>query len=439
MHAEALSFGELLSKHLRRGKRAGGNSSRAWRNADFADKIGVSERTLRNWINGKTCPVTLEAIERELFASNLADEPARLELRDAFAVARRRASALPAELLVPPDRCFGRSAEAAALTAALVGSSATTLAILGSPGIGKTTLTRYVATSSAVVERFGERRWFVELETAVDAAALRTAIQLAVSLDPAFDNFPRALALLGKSPGLLMLDNLEVPWERDMEAVQDCLRQVAAVPNIKLLVSLRGNVAPTGPAFMYQQVLSPIKCNEAQRLFLDIARNISPRDPVLRHLLCDLGGLPLAIELMATRAAPYNSLDDIWAEWGRHGIAMATHPDLQGGRLTSVMHSIDLSVQSPRLRAPGRRLFRLLGQWPGGLAHVDAAALLRDHATEAIRQLLAIGLAFSCGEGRINLLPPMRQFALSMLPTSEIMQFFHLSDIHLPDFKLYPK
>ena len=326
---------------------------------------------------------------------------------------------LPAESLVPPDRWFGRSAEAAALTAAVVGSSANTLAILGPPGIGKSTLGRHVVTSTPVIERFGKRRWRVELQSATDAAALRTAIIVAVSLDPALHKFPKALTLLGRCPALLVLDNLETPWERDMNAVQDCLRQLAAVPNLVLLVSLRGNVAPTGPAFAHQQVLGPLTDDAAQRLFLDLARHVSPRDPALRPLLRDLGGVPLAIELVATRAAPHSSLDDVWAEWQRRGIVLATHPDFQEGRLTSLVRSIDFSVQSPRLCALGRRLFWLLGQLPSGLARVDAAAFLGNDAMEAKGQLLVTGLAFSRRGGRMDLLPPLRQFALTVLQAPE--------------------
>lgn len=414
-HPAKLPFGKLLAWHLRRGTRPGRRSERAWRTADFADRLGVSDRTVRNWIKGETCPSTIEPIERELFGPEPVDDDALLKLREAFAITRQRADLAPAAALTPPDRCLGRDGDAAALTGAVVHPSGATAAILGSPGIGKSTLARHVVTSAAVVERFRERRWWVELQAATSAASLRTAILLAVSLDPAVHKFPKALELLGRSPALLVLDNLETPWERDMDAVQDCLRQLAAVPDIALLVSLRGNVAPTGPAFAHQQVLGPLPEDAAQRLFLDLARHIDPCDPALRPLLRDLGGVPLAIELIAIRAAPHSFLGDIWEEWQRRGIVLATHPDFQEGRMTSLVRSIDLSVQSPRLHAPGRRLFWLLGQLAGGMARVDAAILLDNDATEAKRQLLATGLAFSHGPDRMDLLPPVRQFARTIL------------------------
>src|SRR4051794_9717171 len=57
-----------------------------------------------------------------------------------------------------------------------------TAIVLGQAGIGKTTLTREVG---AKADRFGARRWFVELETAPDAAGLRERIIVALGLNPA--------------------------------------------------------------------------------------------------------------------------------------------------------------------------------------------------------------------------------------------------------------
>ena len=75
--------------------------------------------------------------------------------------------------------------------------------------MGKTTLTRQAANEAVVIERFRNRRWFVELETATDAQTFETAIVKALGLDPAAAKFDAAISLLGQTPGLLVLDNLE--------------------------------------------------------------------------------------------------------------------------------------------------------------------------------------------------------------------------------------
>jgi hypothetical protein len=79
--------------------------------------------------------------------------------------------------VIPPVRCFGRDADVATLVAALAAPEPAALLVLGPPGIGKTMLTRRVATDAVVVARFAARRWFVELETANDAATLRLLIR----------------------------------------------------------------------------------------------------------------------------------------------------------------------------------------------------------------------------------------------------------------------
>ena len=374
----------------------------------------------------------------EAFAKRLASDMKHLlrERLDAAEAARREpapagATAAPAVIvpppfdgpaaaspLLPPDRCLGRGAEIAGLVATLTAPQPGAVVVLGGPGIGKTTLTRAVATHPDVIARFAERRWFVPLETATDAASLRTAVVLALGGNPADPAaFDHALAALDTASALLVLDNLETPYHADTAATGDTLRRLIAVPSVTLLCSYRGHTAPPAPAFPHQSVVPPLPDDAARRLFLDLAPRIRPDDPHLAPFLRELGGVPLAIELVALRAAPHDTLDELWDDWRRLGVELATDPDQPEGRLTSLLRSIDLSWRSTRLRDPGRRLFRLLGALPAGMAREDRAALMGDDATEATRQLLAIGLAVS-SEGRLDLLPPVRGYACARLPAA---------------------
>ena len=319
-----------------------------------------------------------------------------------------------------PDRCLGRDTEIATLTDALLAPRAAAL-VLGGPGIGKTTLTRAVAASDALAARFTDRRWFVPLETATDAATLRTATVLALGLDAANPAaFDHALAQLREAPAPLVLDNLETPWEADMPAVQDTLRRLAALPHLALLASLRGSEAPDSPAWSRIMDLEPLPRDAARDLFLTIAHRIKPSDALLDRFLDALGGVPLAVELVAKRAAPHTSLAGLWDDWQRRGVQLARHPNLmEEDRQSSLLRSIDLSLHSTRLRDEGRRLLRLLGPSPAGMAREDRAILQSDEATEAERQLLAIGLAVPRGD-RLDLLPPVRDAARHLAsPTEE--------------------
>jgi len=311
--------------------------------------------------------------------------------------------------IVPPARCFGRDDDVAALVGALTAPEQAALLVLGPAGIGKTTLTRRVAADAAVVARFAARRWFVELETANDDAALRIAIIQAIGRNPAATTFVEALAWLAQQPGLLVLDNLETPWEQDQRAVQDSLQMLAATPGVSLLSSLRGAAAPPSPRWTRPPThLRPLPDDEARRLFLELASGIAADDSHLARFLRALGGVPLAVELVALRAAGDSTLRELWEEWGRRGMVLAAHPDLAPDhRLTSLTRSLDLSWHSRRLRDEGRRLFRLLGQLPAGIAEEDRVALLGDAAA---RQLRTVGLAFA-RDDRLDLLPPVRDYA----------------------------
>jgi predicted ATPase len=309
-----------------------------------------------------------------------------------------------------PDRCIGRDQQVDDLVGALTGPVPVICVVLGGPGIGKTTLTRAVGTAGTVVERYGTRRWFAPLDTAQDAAALETAIIEAVGLNPADARFDDALAKLGEQQCLLILDNLETPWEAESQAVEATLRRITSVPGVALVASVRGQAAPRAPRWTSRVDVRPLNDAAARDLFRDIAPNIAVDDPHLSDFLRALGGIPLAIELVAYRAASYGTLGELWGEWQRLGDECAVRLGVDPSRLTSLPHSIELSQQSRRLTASGKRLFRLLGQLPGGIAAEDRAALLADAAARSAEEVSAVGLAIRHGD-RLDLLPPIREHA----------------------------
>lgn len=234
----------------------------------------------------------------------------------------------PASPLLPPDRCIGRGKQVDKLISALTGPGPVACLVLGGPGIGKTTLTLEAATLDAVADKFGARRWFVPLDTARDAASLQTAVVEAVGLNPANARFEHALARLGEKPGLLILDNLETPWETEPQAVEACLRQIAAVPGVGLVASVRGQAAPHAPRWTCHIRVAPLADQDARELFRDIAPDIAADDPNLGDFLRSLGGIPLAIVLVAHRAAAHDTLAELWVEWQRVGAALAARPGI---------------------------------------------------------------------------------------------------------------
>jgi Domain of unknown function (DUF4062) len=317
-----------------------------------------------------------------------------------------------------PDRCFGRSEDTTRIVAALTaGTNPTAMLVQGSGGIGKTTLTQEAANHASVVARFGYRRWFVELETTTDRDTFDAQLLLALGLDPT-QGFAAATQRLAQASALLVLNNLETPWEGTGPVIEARLAALAAIPDLAVLTSFRGQEAVGGARWTLRHRVAPLPQPEARALFLDIADSIPGGDPDLPALLDALGGVPLAICLTARRAAHRADLAGLWAEWQRTGPEIATWLGATPGRLTSVSHSIALSLRSPRLNLDGHRLFALLGQCPSGLAPKDRTVLLGEAAFAAEDGLVAVGLGYHRGP-RLDLLPPVRDYARRRCPPAE--------------------
>ena len=315
----------------------------------------------------------------------------------------------PTASIPRPANFLGRDADRETLVAAVLSAAAPNAILVAGPGgIGKTALTQVVAGDARVAGRFGPGRWFVELDTARDRDGFDGALLRALGLDPT-QGFAAARACLAEAPCLLILDNLETPWDGDLLPVESRLADLSAIPGLVLLASFRGDEAIGGAPWSTTHEVRSLDEATSKSLFRAIARRIPEDDPHWPKFLDALGGMPLAIDLVARRAVRDTALAERWAQWTAIGPAMATRHG-EDHRLTSIPRSIAFSLQSSRLHPPGLRLFRVLGQLPAGLADPDRQALLDAEATDAADQLQSVGLALRTG-GRLDLLPPVRRYA----------------------------
>lgn len=314
-----------------------------------------------------------------------------------------------------PARFVGRDDQASALVAGVTYGRAMNGLVLGGPGIGKTTLVRQVATAALVVRRFGWRRWFVELDGVLDAEGLSRAVVRAVGLRTEA-TYDEAVAFLQSADGLLLLDNLETPWENDTLAVERLLSRIAESPRLSILGSLRGDQAPNGVRWSEVMSLKPLKYAQSRKLFLDISTGVSSRDPFLRRLLGALGGVPLAIELVALQAT--GGAEELWREWQRDGAKVARRLGVEESRLTSLERSIELSITSRRMNEDAHRLLRIVGRLPAGLAAIDCQILVGKTSDQSARRLRGVGLAYR-RESRLDLLPPIREHVKRHHPPSQ--------------------
>lgn len=327
------------------------------------------------------------------------------------------AEALSAELPPPRPKPFlGRDAELKELVAALLAASPNAVIVHGGAGMGKTSLTVMAYHEAEVAARFGERRFFVRCETAPGYEALVQQIGRQLELGQEAYKVKSVIAALAAAPVLLVLDNLETPWQGEQQRVEEFVAALAELPTVTLLVSLRGDELPSQPEWSRQLRPRIFDLATAREVCLKIAPQCAELGKALDDLLEKIEGVPLAVTLLAHEAKSADDVHSLPVRWQQARTKM-----LQRGagdhRTSSWQYSLQLSLDSPQMQRNdhARRLFAVLSLLPSGLAGEDLTALLPDDGLEAAVTLKKLALA-STAEGRLRMLNPIREFGQQNCP-----------------------
>jgi tetratricopeptide (TPR) repeat protein len=316
--------------------------------------------------------------------------------------------------LPPPRHCFGREDAVSQVVAAVLAKPAAPLAILGPPGVGKTTVAVTALHDPRVVKRYRSRRFFVRADGVSGRDALVAAVAATVGLEPGPGLEERTWRELERGAALLVLDNAETPWDAEPQAVEELLAQLAAVPGLALVATVRGDERPAGPRWVEPIRLRPLDAAPARSAFLAVAGERHRSDPHLDPLLEAVERLPIAIDLLAHQAEPLPALGELWQRWQSERSAVLQRA---GGRTreVSLEVSVELSLKSPRMTQGGERLASLLALLPGGLAPEDVAAVLPEESAAAAAALRRTGLA-APDVARLRLLAPIREVLRRLRP-----------------------
>jgi hypothetical protein len=112
------------------------------------------------------------------------------------------------------------------------------VAILGGGGMGKTSLARAVIHHPDTCTKF-EHRFFVSAESATTSIELAALIGLHLRLEPGKDLTKAVVQYLSGEPRcLLILDNLETPWEpmQSRVGVEEFLSMLTDMAHLALIV-----------------------------------------------------------------------------------------------------------------------------------------------------------------------------------------------------------
>jgi tetratricopeptide (TPR) repeat protein len=350
---------------------------------------------------------TAEQLEIELLQALQASRP----------VAADETAQGPGGTLPGAPDLVGRVDEVATLVASWLANPPQPVAVLGAPGIGKSTICLAALHDEQVAGRFAGRRWFVRCDGAPTADGLHAvlAAEIGVTGDGPPGSLPgRVVTVLGSAPAVVVLDNFETPWTGDTLATEQLLRTVAAIPGLALAVTARGSARPSGPHWRDFAMLSPLPQADARRLFLTVAGTQFTGDPALTELLAGLDGVPLAVELLGYAAQGQPALDQVATRWRSERTAMLKRMGGLSPQL-SVAVSVETSITSPLMTSQALRLLTLLGVLPDGISGQDLASLAPEDGLPGAAVLRQLGLAFDEGP-RLRMLAPIRDHAETAHP-----------------------
>ena len=332
---------------------------------------------------------------------------------------------------------FGREAEREQLLALIARQR---LVVLGGPGgCGKTRLAVEVARAASGFDFVA----FVALADCSDAnqcaAQLRVALQLpAPPPSPATEPLDHVVTMLSDHRPLLVLDNFEQLVHSGAGAIVEAL--LVRLPALHVLVTSRRVPGMHGEReFALQPLPQPdpqgsleqTARNPSVSLFVDRARSVRPDFQVtsrnhasLASLCRALEGLPLAIELAASRSRAFSPSDmhaalaqrfSLLARAAtRHGRGVARHDSLRG--------AIDWSWQL--LQPREQRFLCALSVFRGGWTAICAQAVSEEPRTrELLEGLTGDSLLRSepdaAGSMRFFMLEMIREYLREQLSDDE--------------------
>ncbi|MGH8502428.1 MAG: ATP-binding protein [Gammaproteobacteria bacterium] len=346
----------------------------------------------------------------------------------------------PSNLPEPISELIGREIAMAEVTDLMVAHRLVTLAGVG--GIGKTRLGLEVARH--MLARFGDGVWLAELGPLSDPGLVRVTVATALGLSLTADTLSHEHigAALSAKHVLLVLDNCEHVIEEAARMAEALLR---ASPSSCVLATSREPLRVEGE-HVYQVPPLDVPAEDvldaedvlkhgAVKLFIARARAAEPhylpdiRFAAIQAGICRrLDGIPLAIELAATRVASF----------GVEGIAARLDDRfrlLTGGNRTALPRhqtmraTLDWSYEL--LADPERVLLRRLAVFTGGFTLEAASAVTRGCAPNVVdcpivylvsKSLIAADVAGPVAYYR--LLETTRAYALEKLEESgELEQY----------------
>ncbi|KAG6811031.1 hypothetical protein H0H92_009302 [Tricholoma furcatifolium] len=363
-------------------------------------------------------------LQRQELLGRLNEQDRRLDTLITSFQSPRSLYAQPARLRSKP-LMFGRDNELKQIVNIIQEASPARIAILGSGGIGKTSLALCLLHDERITAQFQNNRLFVSCEAAgsVDHVIDNLAMVLQIPGNSYGNLLGVILDRLSKLPCFLVLDNLETPWEplSARAGVEDFLRDLTSLDTVTLVVTMRGSQRPSMVHWTeLLPPLQPVSLDASVNIFTSISRK---SDEFSVKLIKAVDCVPLAVTLLANLASvDGETTETLWKRWCTESVSMVENGN---DRLSSFDNSIEMSLSSPRMQRDNEtlKLLSIISLLPGEISSHTVCAFEDGipgigNVKKAFSTLLQNALIHKDTSGCIRILSPIRLHVCARHPPS---------------------